>query len=206
MMDFILIRHGDTLWTQQKRYQGTTDVSLSPEGKKKMRALAKTLRSVNADWLCTSSLARGRESGKIIAQSLGIKAIEDSRLNEVGFGQWEGKTSEELLKENNPIYKEWMKGRLVTPKGGESFYSLQKRIRGFLKDCLKHDENKKIVIVSHSGAIRMIVLEALGLPIDCLFYFRIDPASVTILRHYADSAQLVCLNNMFSTDEDTSLY
>ena len=200
MMDFLLIRHGDTLWTQQKRYQGTTDISLSSGGEKKMQVLAKTLRSVNADLLCTSSLTRGRESGKIIAQSLGIKAIEDSRLNEVGFGQWEGKTAEELLKENDPIYKEWMKGRWATPKGGESLYSLKKRVKGFLKDCLKHDHNKKIVIVSHSGPIRMMVLEALGLPIDCMFYFRIDPASVTILRYYTDSAQLVCLNNMFSTD------
>ena len=257
MTYFILIRHGDTLWTEEKRYQGHTDTSLSREGRKKIRRLAKIFRRGDADLLAfskpilrkpsiktfsiqkkgpilvflntlrkpvlpsfkflkrhvlttslilekkrsiiyTSTLRRSKESGEIIAKAMGKKIVEDARINEIGFGSWEGKTAQDLLAENDPVYKKWMKGRWVTAPGGESLQSLRKRVKAFLSYCEKKYKDKTIVVVSHGGTIRMILLELLNLPLKYMFSFRIDPASVSVVKHYTNSAQLVCLNQIFS--------
>ncbi len=195
MICFILIRHGDTLWTKEKRYLGRTDISLSVIGRKKMIMLEKIIRHADVDMIYTSSLGRAKESGRIIAGSRRIKIKEDKRLNEISFGRWEGKTGQELWDEKDPVYKKWMEGRWVTAPDGESIHSLRKRIKKFLTDCIRQYKNKTIVIVSHGGTIRMILTELLNLPLKYMFSFRIDPASVTVIKHYSNStAQLMCLN------------
>ena len=198
MTYFILIRHGETLWTQEKRYQGSTDTSLSREGRKKIHGLAQTFRRGDADLIYTSTLRRSKESGEIIAKAMGKKIVEDARINEIGFGSWEGKTAQDLLAENDPVYKKWMKGRWVTAPGGESLQSLRKRVKAFLSYCEKKYKDKTIVVVLHGGTIRMILLELLNLPLKYMFSIRIDPASVSVVKHYTNSAQLVCLNQIFS--------
>ena len=160
-----------------------------------MIMLERIIRRVDVDVLCTSSLGRAKESGRIIAGSRRIKIKEDKRLNEISFGRWEGKTGQELWNEKDPVYKKWMEGRWVTAPDGESIQSLRQRIKKFLTDCTKQYRNKTIVIVSHGGTIRMILIELLNFPLKYMFSFRIDPASVTVVKHCSNNiAQLMCLN------------
>ena len=195
MICFILIRHGDTLWTEEKRYQGRTDTPLSLIGRKKMIMLERIIQRVDVDVLYTSSLGRAKESGRIIAGSRRIKIKEDKRLNEISFGRWEGKTGQELWDEKDPVYKKWMEGRWVTALQGESIQSLRQRVKKFLTDCIRQYRSKTVVIVSHGGTIRMILIELLNLPLKHMFSFRIDPALVTVVKYYSNNtAQLVCLN------------
>jgi broad specificity phosphatase PhoE len=100
-----------------------------------------------------------------------------------------------LIKEKNKSYGQWIKGELVTPQGGETLRSLKKRVAGFIDECLKKRDNKKVIIVTHGGTIRMFFIIILKLSMKSCFQFRIDPGTMTILAKYDHSAQLVSLNS-----------
>ena len=151
-----------------------------------------------ADILFTSALKRAKESGVILARSLGLNPVADERLNELDLGDWEGKTAGELMQKADKRYLKWMSGEWVTPPNGESVQSLRKRIRDFLKDILGDHPNKNIIAVSHAGPLRMILLEALKIPSKHIFQYRIDPGSVTIINFYPGTVELQSLNNNFA--------
>ncbi len=160
-----------------------------------MQTLTQYIKTLDIDILYTSSLRRARQSSNIISATIGFKACVDSRLNEINFGTWEGKTAEQLLSEKDKSFTSWANGKWRTPTGGESIHSLQRRAKQFLKQCLRKHKNQKIGIVSHGGPIRMIILESLQLPLKYLFSFRVDPASLSVLTFSSiKSAQILCLN------------
>jgi len=195
MIYFVLIRHGETLWTKEKRYQGSTDTRLTAKGKKQIHRFVQKISKFRPDVIFSSCLSRSKDSAKILCQPLKKRPKVDARLNELRFGTWEGKTADELMTEKEPSYARWYKGKIVTPKGGESTESLRKRIKSFIRYCLKNYDNKKIIIVTHGGPIRMFLFELLNLNQQHLFQFRIDPGSMTIIGKYQYSTQLILLNS-----------
>lgn len=196
MMQLILIRHGQTPWTKEKRYQGSTDIELSAEGRRSMKQLAPRLQKLGIEVLYTSAMKRAKQSGEPVAKMTRLKPRIDARLNEIGFGVWEGKTAAELFKNRDKVFLGWIRGKWKTPEGGEPVSKLRRRAKGFLKDCLKRHDGKTVAVVSHGGLIRMIIREALGLSDKHLFSFQVDPASVSVLRFMEkNAARLLILNS-----------
>jgi len=182
MATLILIRHGQTLWTEQKKYQGHTDVRLSVKGRQRMNLLSKRLDKIGIDFLYTSPLKRARESCAILSRRIRLKPHMDSRLKEMDFGVWEGKSAKELIAAKEPAYLSWMKGKWRTPCGGESLGRFRRRIRNFLRECFKQHKDQKVGIVCHGGTIRIMALEVLGLPMESFFSLRVEPGSFLILE------------------------
>ena len=197
MTKLILIRHGQTAWTGQRKYQGSSDTALSEAGIRKMRRLAKEFRKFRTDVLYVSSLERAIQSAQILAKGTRLNPRVDSRLCEMDFGEWEGKTAEKLLRLKDKAFLSWtQKQKWLTPPGGESFFSFRRRVRTFFMDCLKKHPNKTVAVVSHGGVIRLLILEALRFPFKFFFSFRIEPASVSIVSMGAKkSGQLLVLNS-----------
>lgn len=181
MTKFILIRHGQTSWTEERRYQGRSDTELSETGIRKMRELARQFHKLGTDSLYASSLKRAIQSARILAGGR-LNFHIDSRICEIDFGKWEGKTAEELLRLKDKAFLAWtQKQKWVNPPGGESRFDFCRRVRIFFQDCLKKHSGKTVAIVSHGGPIRLMILEALRLPFKFFFSFRIEPASVSIV-------------------------
>ncbi len=200
MTQFILIRHGETLWNEQNRYQGKSDLGLSRRGKETIKWLSRMIRKLDIDVLYTSPLKRARQSSTIISSKIGIKSISDPKLKEINFGHWEGKTAEQLISQKDKSFLSWSKGKWVTPVGGESIHSLRRRTRQFLWSCLKKHRDQNILIVSHSGPIRALILESLRLPRRFLFSFKIEPASLSSIAFYSrKSAVLSAMNIVFKS-------
>jgi len=195
MLHFVFIRHGETAWTKQRRYQGSTDTQLNAIGKKQMQNFVSAIKRYKPHAIFSSSLTRCRESAEILSKPLKKKLVIDARLNEMNFGSWEGKTAHELIAEKSKSYDQWIRGKLMTPQNGESVLSIQKRIQLFTKHCLKKYDNKRIIIVTHGGSIRMFFIELLKFPMRACFQFRIDPGSMTIIGKYQHSTQLILLNS-----------
>jgi len=195
MIHFILIRHGETDWTKERRYQGSSNVRLNTQGRRQVRRFVREVTSYRPEIIFSSELGRCRESAEILCRPMGMNPMVDPRLNELSFGDWEGKTADELVEEGNPQYARWITGKAVTPKGGESVMSLRKRVRVFIEDCVREHDNKRIVIVTHGGPIRMFLLEILKLSQKDLFQFRIDPGTMTVLGYYRYIRQLVYSNS-----------
>jgi len=195
MIYFVLIRHGETSWTKQKRYQGSADTKLNARGRKQIQNFVSEVKRYHPDVIFSSSLKRCQESAGILCMPLKMKPTIDARLNELSFGEWEGKTADELIKEKDKEYAQWIKGKPVTPQGGEAVQSLRKRVKAFISHCVKHHDNKRIIIVTHGGALRMFLIELLGLSMKTCFQFRIDPGTMTVVALYDYSRQLVLLNS-----------
>jgi len=162
----VFIRHGETDWNAEGRFQGQQDIPLNPRGRgqarRNGRMLAETLpQSADYDFVA-SPLARTRETMEILRGSMGLDPEEyrlEPILKEITFGDWEGFTSAEL-KENWP---ERMVAREVdkwgfTPPAGESYAMLSERIGGWLAAV-----DRPTVVVSHGGVCRVLQGLLLGL-------------------------------------------
>ncbi len=196
MIHFVLIRHGQTQWNKQKRFQGSADSPLTQTGKNQIKRFVKAVSAYRPHQIFSSTLNRSKDSANLLAKPLRIKVTEDKRLDELSFGVWEGLTADELMAKKDPAYAKWYKGQLVTPKGGETIISLQRRIESFIRHCRRKYNNKRIVIVTHGGCIRMFLKVLLGLSSKQMFYFRIDPGTMTVIGDYQKIRQLIQINSV----------
>ena len=180
-LKLFLVRHGETPWTIAKRYQGTTDVPLSPRGIRQAKAVAKVLRREALDRIYTSGLKRAQDTARLIARKTGIKPVVDRRLNELHFGNWEGAHYRRLSKEGGIQFRQWREGRLKRPPGGESVDSLARRVGQFFREIARRHRKEKVAIVSHGGPIRMILFKILRSS-SSIWSFRIDPGSISLVE------------------------
>ncbi|VAX35556.1 hypothetical protein MNBD_UNCLBAC01-646 [hydrothermal vent metagenome] len=194
MIEFILIRHGATVWSEERRYQGSSNICLSSKGKKQIQRLSKVILSYSPDVLYSSTLSRAQESAAILFKPLKKKIICDERINELNFGSWEGKTASELIQEKDVKYQKWMQGCFIKPPLGESVLSLKKRVGFFMQDCIKKHDGKTVAVMSHGGVLRCFIVEALGLSRKQLFQFHIDTATITVMTVCSGFGQLVTFN------------
>ena len=150
------IRHGETNFNKEKRYQGSLDIPLSEEGKKKLcRA------DFEAEEVYVSTLKRSFETAEILFP--GAKKIRVQGLNEMNFGAFEGRTADEM--ENDPAYRKWVEDYCESRcPGGESREEFNERVQKAVLDIVSRERDKEqIVILAHGGTI-MAALERFGNP------------------------------------------
>ncbi|MGN1319516.1 MAG: histidine phosphatase family protein [Acutalibacteraceae bacterium] len=152
-----LIRHGATDANRAGMYIGNrTDLPLSPEGVRELQQLRQSLEYPDIERLYTSPLLRCKQSANIIYP--GFEPVVIDELTEYDFGEFEGKTAEQL--ELMPQYAEWTSGRLEAPEGGESTANFIKRqalaLNMIVRDMMDHDITNAGVIM-HGGAIMMLL-------------------------------------------------
>ena len=194
MTRLILIRHGETSWTREKRFQGHSNTALSSIGRRQAKALAKEVKKYSPDVLYASDLKLASQTAAVIGRSARLRPRKDRRLREMNFGLWEGKTGKQLAEEGSKIYRDWCRGRRVSPPKGESFKRISFRTNGFLDEIFKKHVQKTVAIVSHGGAIKIMISRALKLSLRSLWSFRLDPASISVIHVYPDFMQVVTLN------------
>lgn len=194
MTRLILIRHGETAWTRARRYQGDTDTRLSVKGKNDVKAVARVMGRARLDFLYSSALVRARESAAIVARAVRKKPLPDARLNEIGFGNWEGKTAKQLWRQKDAAFRRWCRGQWVSPTGGEKIADFGKRVSHSLQGILRRHRGKTVAVVAHGGTIKMMIMEALKLSYRSLWMMRVDPASISVLNFFPGFNQLALLN------------
>lgn len=197
-MKLFLIRHGETAWTVLKRYQGTTDIPLSPRGIRQAQSIARALAPLRPAHLYTSTLRRARDTARALARKLGLKPAADPRLNEIDFGEWEGRDYRRLQEEAGIPFRRWREGRLKKPPGGESIGSLSRRVGQFFKEILKLHPEETVAVVSHGGPIKTFLFHSLlgarRLSLPSIWSLRIDPASISFIEGDSSLLQIVWTN------------
>ena len=196
-MKFIFVRHGETDWVRQGRYQGSTDVPLNERGIRQGRALASAFRAEPPAAIYSSELTRARETAKLIADSCKKRISIDQRLNEVSFGRGEGEFHDEVAIRYPEAARRWYRASWSSrPPEGESLRSLQLRISQFMEGLLEKHRNPKgsCIIVTHGGPIRMFLVHILDVPPKIFWTIRIDPASITTVEIGPKRRELVLLN------------
>lgn len=160
MRRLTLIRHGLTAWNVSGRFQGHSDVPLSPEGQAQAQRLSEYVASFpDMDQVYASPLARAVETARIAFP--GREPCRDERLRELDFGAFEGHTRDEL--DADPRWLAWMEDPFDRPApGGEAYRDLRDRVTAWLADARARHGGGHVVAVTHSGTIQMLFAALLG--------------------------------------------
>lgn len=161
MTTLIFVRHGETDWNAQHRWQGHSDTALNQAGREQARRLADGLEPVDA--LYSSDLARARETAEIIAERLGLDVRLDPRLRERGFGSWEGRTTEEIEAFFPEEQRRWREGIGAGAHDAEQFETFAARVGSFVDEVVPQHPDEEVLVVSHGGTIRVVHALANGL-------------------------------------------
>jgi alpha-ribazole phosphatase len=188
--EIFLLRHGDT--GRQGVYIGSTDICLSPEGIRQVRATGALLQNQKFDLVFCSPLLRCRQSWEQLQMDVPISV--DGLLKEVDFGRWEGKSFAEIQKENPEILASWINDphRFSFP-GGESLTDFYQRVH-FTFQRLLEEPSKKILLITHGGIIRHLLCLFLGISMDNYLIFDIQPGAYSSLAVYSEGGVLTALN------------
>ena len=154
-----VVRHGETDFNVQGRYQGNLETQLNDVGKKQVGDLAKVLSKYNLDLIITSPLARTRETAQAISQFHAVEVLIEPPFMERGVGVFQGLTREEIKMKFPDLWeKNVIKLYNDAPPGGESIRQVEERVvRTLLELKLKYPD-KNILIVTHLFIARVIYM------------------------------------------------
>ncbi|MGW0839055.1 bifunctional RNase H/acid phosphatase [Streptomyces sp. NPDC002787] len=197
---FVLLRHGETPLTPQKRFSGSggSDPSLSDVGRYQAERVAAALatRGTIQD-VVSSPLARCRETAGIVAARLGLGVTIDDGLRETDFGAWEGLSFGEVRERYPDDMNAWLASPDAEPTGGgESFEAVAHRVAATRDKLVAAHRGRTVLLVTHVTPIKTLVRLALGAPPESLFRMELSAASLSALAYYADgNATLRLLND-----------
>lgn len=196
MAEFFLIRHAVNDWVNTGRLAGwTPGVHLNSEGQAQARALGERLAKVPLAAIYSSPLERTMETAQAIAAhhpTLVVQPLE--QVGEVRYGQWQGARLSALRRQ-----KLWQTVQIYPSRaqfpGGEAIRQAQARTIDALENLAARYPGQRVVVVSHSDIIKLVVAHYLGAHIDFFQRIEISPASISIIRLGADRPHVICLND-----------
>lgn len=196
---FVLLRHGETPLTPQKRFSGSggTDPSLSDVGREQAERVAAALaRRGTIQAIVASPLARTRETAGAVAARLGLDVTIDDGLRETDFGAWEGLTFGEVSERYPDDLNAWLADPEAEPTGGgESFAATATRIAATRDKLVAAYAGRTVLLVTHVTPVKTFVRLALGAPPESLFRMELSAASLSAVAYYADGNASVRLFN-----------
>lgn len=196
---FVLLRHGETPLTPQKRFSGSggTDPSLSDVGREQAERVAAALaRRGTVQHILASPLARTRETAGAVAARLGLDVTVDDGLIETDFGAWEGLTFGEVRERYPDDLNAWLADPEAEPTGGgESFAATAVRIAAARDRLAAAYAGRTVLLVTHVTPIKTFVQLALGAPPESLFRMELSAASLSAVAYFADGNASVRLFN-----------
>jgi broad specificity phosphatase PhoE len=197
----VLLRHGQTPMSAQKRYAGASDVPLTDLGVRQAMAAAARLAAAGIGVIVTSPLQRAVRTADEVAAVTGARVETDEGFRETGFGAWEGLTFAEVRQGWPAELSAWLADPEVAPPGGESFAEVSKRVTDALHRVLAAHEGRTVLIVSHVTPIKTLVATALLAPPPALYRMHLDVAALcqidwypdgpAVLRSFNDTAHLL---------------
>lgn len=165
MTRVLLIRHGETPWNRDRRWQGHADVALSEEGQAQARRLAAYLkdRGMPIAAVYSSDLRRARDTAFEIAEALATKLVVDATWREIEVGRWTGLSREEIKERFADEWTRLAAGEDLSRGGGERFADFSRRVVAALEGLRARHAEQTVAVVTHGGVISAVLLHVLGL-------------------------------------------
>jgi alpha-ribazole phosphatase len=198
----LLVRHGETELNSAERYWGHTDVKLSLAGVRQVERLRDRLATEQVDAVYSSDLRRALVTAETIASRHDVKVIICPELREIDFGEIEGLTFDEARQLYPEVVRLWSERspKLRYP-GGDGIEEFSNRVSSFVPRLENHTEQETALIVAHSGVLRTLVCQLLGMELHHRWQMRLDLASLTIIETYSQRAILCLLNDVCHLEE-----
>jgi len=193
----IIVRHGQTEWNRIERFRGRIDLELNLTGLDQAHKTAVRIqKSWKPDAIYSSPLKRALQTANIIAELTHNQVESAPELIDINYGDWQGLTDEEArLRWPDQVNDWYQHPELATIPGGENLYQVQARAIAFLHLVSKTNDNKTILLVSHTVVNRLILLGILGLGIDHFWRLRQEPCAINEIEINSDGSTLVEMND-----------
>ena len=200
-MRMLLLRHAETDWNRERRFQGGRDVPLSATGRQQAESAARLLAATRLDAVWSSPLRRARDTAAAIAAPQGLCVREEAAFREMGFGEWEGLTRDEVSASFPARYRGWTETpHLVVPPGAETLEEVRARVLAGLDELREAHDGQTVCVVAHGVSIRILILEALGLGLDRLWSFHVASTGISELEFRDDWAAVHRMNTLVHLD------
>ena len=174
-----LLRHGEPRGGH--RYRGSLDDPLSDIGWAQMRSAVGTRRPWQE--IVSSPLRRCADFARELGTELGIPVVIEKNFQEMGFGLWEGRSSEEILTfDHDRLTRFWQDPLRNPPPGGEHLAAVQERVRAGWEALLARNHHRHVLLVTHGGVIRVLIALALGISLEHLSRITVPYACLTRLH------------------------
>jgi alpha-ribazole phosphatase len=190
-----LLRHGEVVLAETRRFIGHLDAPLSERGERQCQAQAERLRGVKLAAIFASDLSRARRSAEIVGAPHAITPTLVPALREMAMGSWDGLTAAEIKTRDPAAFETWMSriGEFPFP-GGESVPDLLARAWPAFEEIVAAHPGEAIAVVAHGGTNRALLCRALGLPLERLLAFGQDYAALSVLERSPAGWRLARLN------------
>ncbi|MEZ4530378.1 MAG: histidine phosphatase family protein [Thermomicrobiales bacterium] len=177
------LRHGQTTWNADgNRYAGASDVPLTELGVQQARSGGDLIRDIEFDAVFCSGLRRALDTARLALDGRDIPIVQDPRLNEMNYGDWEGKTHAEILAEPGNRWLDWAADPDATRPGntGELASELVARVTAFLYDVMQ--PGRTVLAVAHHTTGRLLIAHSLEMPLANYRRLQLDNASLSLLE------------------------
>ncbi|WP_204765320.1 bifunctional RNase H/acid phosphatase [Lentzea nigeriaca] len=193
---FILLRHGQTKLSVERRYSGRGDHPLTELGLEQAAKAAQRLSKVDdIAAIISSPLRRTVQTAQKLGEATGLDVVTHQGLIETDFGTWEGLTFAEAAKQDPEVHRRWLGDTSVRPPEGESFDEVNARVRKARSEIIAKFGGQTLVLVSHVTPIKTLLRQALDVGPQFLFRMHLDLTGVSIAEFYPDGHASVKLVN-----------
>jgi len=184
----VLLRHGETEHTAQRRFSGgSSDPALSSFGLRQAQLTADHLtRRGGVDVVVSSPLKRAAQTAAVAAERLGVEVALMEELRECDFGVWDGLTFAEVRSGWPDELAAWLATPALSPPGGESLNDVAKRVAVARERMLRDYGGRRVLAVAHVTPIKLLIRAALDAPIHLVHRLQLAPASLSTVCWYGD--------------------
>ena len=187
----LLLRHGQTVLSVEKRFSGVGEQELTAVGRAQAAAAAARLATSGAVAVVSSPVRRAQQTAAAVAAALGLDVAVEPGLRETDFGDWEGYTFAEVRERWPRELEAWLADTAVAPPFGESFTDTATRVRQARDRVLAAYGGQRVVVVSHVTPIKTLLRIALDAPPSALYRIHLDLACLSEVQWFADGPAVV---------------
>jgi ribonuclease H / adenosylcobalamin/alpha-ribazole phosphatase len=191
----LLLRHGETPLSTEKRFAGIGEIPLTETGVLQAKAAARALAGRSIDAIVSSPLGRARQTAQEVADVLDLPVRTEDGLRETDFGDWEGYTFAEVRSRWPAELDSWLADPSVAPPHGESFTDVARRVNTARDKLLVRFRGQTVLVVSHVTPIKLLVRSALEAPPSSLYRMYLEVSSLSEIDWYSDGPAVLRLFN-----------
>lgn len=192
MTELILIRHGETDWNRELRFQGQVDVSLNDIGHEQARRVARRLAGQPVHQLYASDLLRTQQTAQPIALETGLAVASDAGLREQSFGQVDGMRVDDIKARHPQAWEDWLRFHEdYAMPGGESARQFHARVMGAVRQIVAAHAGQTLLVVTHGGVLDMIYRTALSLGLSGPRQSEIPNAGFNRVRFHGEAIEIL---------------
>jgi broad specificity phosphatase PhoE len=192
-----MVRHGQTDWNVQKRYQGHSDLPLNETGEVQAHHIADRMAGEKLHAIVSSDLLRTMQTAQaVVAHHPKLTIQPEVNLREANFGVFEGLRYKDVIEQHKAMAEAWFADPECPPNSGEKLSQVLQRVQRIRMHIEDNYARKRVLLVGHDGALRLLISDLLGLPAMQYWRFNLDPCSLTQVNIYPGGAILVRLNDV----------